>query len=189
MRGQSVMPGYYHLPEQTAEVMPDGKWFHTGDLGSIDRKGQLTITGRKKELTVTAGGKNVSPEVLEDSLATQPAESPTSSWSATSAPTSVPCSPSTQTCCPTGCPSTACRSARPPRPPSCPPFASPSRRPSSAPTRPSPRAESIRKIKVLTTDFTEANGLLTPSLKVKRLEATRRLASIIDEIYGGPVQN
>ncbi len=50
------------------------------------------------------------------------------------------------------------------------------------------RAESIRKIKVLTTDFTEANGLLTPSLKVKRLEATRRLASIIDEIYGGPVQ-
>ena len=51
------------------------------------------------------------------------------------------------------------------------------------------RAESIRKIKVLTTDFTEANGLLTPSLKVKRLEATRRLAPIIDEIYGGPVQN
>ena len=51
------------------------------------------------------------------------------------------------------------------------------------------RAESIRKIKVLTTDFTEANGLLTPSLKVKRAEATRRLASIIDEIYGGPVQN
>ena len=50
------------------------------------------------------------------------------------------------------------------------------------------RAESIRKIKVLTTDFTEANGLLTPSLKVKRLEATRRLAPVIDEIYGGPVQ-
>ena len=72
VRGQSVMPGYYHLPEQTAEVMPDGKWFHTGDLGSIDRKGQLTITGRKKELIVTAGGKNVSPEVLEDSLATHP---------------------------------------------------------------------------------------------------------------------
>ena len=51
------------------------------------------------------------------------------------------------------------------------------------------RAESIRKIKVLNTDFTEANGLLTPSLKVKRAEATRRLAPIIDEIYGGPVQS
>jgi len=51
------------------------------------------------------------------------------------------------------------------------------------------RAESIRKIKVLTTDFTEANGLLTPSLKVKRAEATRRFAPVIDEIYGGPVHN
>ena len=51
------------------------------------------------------------------------------------------------------------------------------------------RAESIRKIAVLSGDFTEANGLLTPSLKVKRAEATRRFAPVIDEIYGGPVHN
>ena len=48
VRGVSVMPGYYGLPDQTRAVMPDGKWFHTGDLGSIDRRGHLTITGRKK---------------------------------------------------------------------------------------------------------------------------------------------
>ena len=72
VKGVSVMPGYYHLPEQTHQVMPDGEWFHTGDLGSISKSGQLSITGRKKELIVTAGGKNVSPEVLEDSLATHP---------------------------------------------------------------------------------------------------------------------
>ncbi|MBF0940426.1 MAG: long-chain fatty acid--CoA ligase, partial [Schaalia georgiae] len=50
------------------------------------------------------------------------------------------------------------------------------------------RAESIRKFKVLTSDFTEANGLLTPSLKVKRTVAVRRLAPVIDELYGGPVE-
>ena len=72
VKGVSVMPGYYHLPDQTHQVMPDGEWFHTGDLGSISKSGQLSITGRKKELIVTAGGKNVSPEVLEDSLATHP---------------------------------------------------------------------------------------------------------------------
>ena len=51
------------------------------------------------------------------------------------------------------------------------------------------RAESIRKIRVLTTDFTEANGLLTPSLKVKRKAVLERYADVIDDIYGGPVQN
>ena len=51
------------------------------------------------------------------------------------------------------------------------------------------RAESIRKFKVLTSDFTEANGLLTPSLKVKRAVAVRRLAPVIDELYGGPVED
>ncbi|QWW20530.1 long-chain fatty acid--CoA ligase [Schaalia sp. 19OD2882] len=71
VKGVSVMQGYWNLPSETAQAIEDG-WFHTGDLGSISRKGQLTITGRKKELIVTAGGKNVSPEILEDSLATHP---------------------------------------------------------------------------------------------------------------------
>ncbi|WP_165214771.1 AMP-dependent synthetase/ligase [Schaalia sp. ZJ1691] len=70
-RGVSLMEGYYNLPEQTREAIPDG-WFHTGDLGTLDRHGHLKITGRKKELIVTAGGKNVSPEVLQESLATHP---------------------------------------------------------------------------------------------------------------------
>ncbi|WP_043535072.1 AMP-dependent synthetase/ligase, partial [Actinomyces polynesiensis] len=67
VRGISVMSGYHNLPEETAKALSGG-WFHTGDLGSLDRRGQLRITGRKKELIVTAGGKNVSPEVLEDAL-------------------------------------------------------------------------------------------------------------------------
>ena len=63
--------GYHNLPEATAEAFVDG-WFKTGDLASIDDRGHIRITGRKKELIVTAGGKNVSPEILEDALSTHP---------------------------------------------------------------------------------------------------------------------
>lgn len=71
LKGPSVMKGYWKMPKETSDVIENG-WFHTGDLGSVSRKGHLTITGRKKELIVTAGGKNVSPAVLEDALATHP---------------------------------------------------------------------------------------------------------------------
>lgn len=71
LKGISVSPGYYNMPEDTARAFRDG-WFHSGDLGSLDRKGNLRITGRKKELIVTAGGKNVSPEILEETLVTHP---------------------------------------------------------------------------------------------------------------------
>ncbi len=70
-QGISVTKGYHNLPGATAEAFVDG-WFRTGDLASIDDRGHVRITGRKKELIVTAGGKNVSPEVLEESLSTHP---------------------------------------------------------------------------------------------------------------------
>lgn len=71
VRGISVSRGYHNLPEATAEAFVDS-WFKTGDLASIDDRGHIRITGRKKELIVTAGGKNVSPEILEDALSTHP---------------------------------------------------------------------------------------------------------------------
>ena len=67
-RGGQVFAGYWHNDEATAEAKePDG-WFHTGDVGEIDDEGFVRITGRKKEILVTAGGKNVAPAVLEDRL-------------------------------------------------------------------------------------------------------------------------
>ncbi len=69
--GVNVFAGYHNNPEATAEVMQDG-WFATGDLGELDEDGFLRITGRKKEILVTAGGKNVAPAVLEDRLRAHP---------------------------------------------------------------------------------------------------------------------
>ncbi|WP_032396505.1 MULTISPECIES: long-chain fatty acid--CoA ligase [Nocardiaceae] len=67
LKGPVVFSGYWHNEKATAEAIVDG-WFHTGDLGTIDQEGYVSITGRKKEIIVTAGGKNVAPAVLEDAL-------------------------------------------------------------------------------------------------------------------------
>ena len=71
LRGNNIMRGYWRNPAATAEAF-DGEWFRTGDIGELDADGFLSITGRKKELLVTAGGKNVAPAGLEDPLRAHP---------------------------------------------------------------------------------------------------------------------
>jgi len=67
-RGGQVFSGYWHADQATAEAFEDGEWFRSGDVGEVDDEGFVRITGRKKEILVTAGGKNVAPAVLEDRL-------------------------------------------------------------------------------------------------------------------------
>ncbi|CAL9546515.1 Long-chain-fatty-acid--CoA ligase FadD15 [Streptomyces sp. enrichment culture] len=67
LHGEHLFKEYWNNPDATAEALADG-WFHTGDLGTLDEDGYLSITGRKKEIIVTAGGKNVAPAVIEDRI-------------------------------------------------------------------------------------------------------------------------
>jgi long-chain acyl-CoA synthetase len=72
VRGPNVFCGYLNQPAATADTIdPDG-WLHTGDVGTLDAEGFLTITGRKKDILITAGGKNLSPEKIENALKTSP---------------------------------------------------------------------------------------------------------------------
>lgn len=188
VKGLSVMPGYYHLPEQTHQVMPDGEWFHTGDLGSISKSGQLSITGRKKELIVTAGGKNVSPEVLEDSLATHPVianvivvgdQRPFIGALFTLDAEMLPdwlrkhglprCSP--------------LEAAQLPE------VQASLQRAVDRANKAVSRAESIRKFRIIDASFTVENGYVTPSMKLRRGKVLHDFADEVDELYGGPVES
>ncbi len=188
LKGPSVFQRYHNDPEATAACFTEDGWFRTGDLGSLDRDGYVSITGRAKEIIVTAGGKNVAPAALENTMRSHPLISqvlvvgdqrPFVAALITLDAEMLPDWLAAHSLPPMSVAEAASNVEV---------LASLQKAVDSANEHVS-RAESIRKIKVLTTDFTEANGLLTPSLKVKRLEATRRLASVIDEIYGGPVQN
>jgi long-chain acyl-CoA synthetase len=70
-RGANIMPGYYNKPGATADVLIDG-WFHTGDIGTINAEGYLSITDRKKDLLVTSGGKKIAPQPIESVLKQSP---------------------------------------------------------------------------------------------------------------------
>lgn len=187
IKGPSVFVEYHNDPEATAAAFTEDGWFRTGDLGSLDRDGYLSITGRAKEIIVTAGGKNVSPASLENELRAHPLVSqvlvvgdqrPFISALITLDEEMLPAWLSAH-----GLPTMSVAQAAT----NIEVLASLDKAVGRANEHVS-RAESIRKITVLATDFTEANGLLTPSLKVKRKEALTRFAPEIDEMYGGPVE-
>ncbi|MEI7715921.1 MAG: long-chain fatty acid--CoA ligase [Mycobacterium sp.] len=182
VRGGVVFSGYWRNEQATAEAFADG-WFKTGDLGAIDHDGFLKITGRKKELIVTAGGKNVAPAVLEDQLRAHPLIS-----QAIVVGDNKPFIGALITIDPEAFGGWKQRHHKPVG-------ASVDDLATdldliadieAAVTQANlavSHAESIRKFRILPVDFTEDTGELTPTLKVKRNVVAEKFASDIAAIY------
>ncbi len=187
VRGINVFREYWNNPEATAEAFSDGGWFRTGDIGSFDSEGFLTITGRKKEIIVTAGGKNVAPAALEDPIRANPIvgqvvvvgdQKPFISALVTLDSEMLPTWLANN-----GLPADMSL-ADAARDESV--HAEVQRAVDAANTRVS-RAESIRKFTILETEWTEASGHLTPKLSIKRNVIMNDFADEISAIYDEPV--
>lgn len=187
IKGPLVCKGYHNNPGVTTQQITDG-WLHTGDLGDISEDGFISITGRKKDLIITAGGKNVSPGLLE---------------------ASVMASPVVNQCLVIGDkkPFVAAlvtldladannwlesQGAKPE-----PDLASLAKnaivhaeveRAVNAANEGVSRAESIRKFEILPDEFTEANGMLTPSLKTRRAQIVEHYRELIDDVIYVPLK-
>jgi long-chain acyl-CoA synthetase len=183
VKGRHVFDGYWNNEKATAEAIDTEGWFHTGDVGELDGDGYLRITGRKKELIVTAAGKNVAPAPLEDRIRANPLVSqamvvgddrPFVAALVTLDPEAVD-----QWKEANGKPgaSLAELSSDPAI------VAAVQGAVDDANTLVS-RAEQVRKFVILDTDFTEESGHLTPSLKIKRNLIIRDFAKDIDALYG-----
>ncbi|MFD2796300.1 AMP-dependent synthetase/ligase [Promicromonospora vindobonensis] len=187
LRGPHIFRGYRNQPELTAEAFADG-WFRTGDLGRLDEHGHLHITGRKKEIIVTAGGKNVAPAVLEDRLRAHPLVSQVVAVGDQrpfiGAIITLDAEMLPGWCAANGLPKLSVDEARVHKRV----LAELDKAVDHANEAVS-KAESIRKIVVLDIDFTEANGYLTPSIKVKRSKVIADFANIIDAMYSTRTPN
>ena len=181
-KGDHVFREYNNNPEATAEAFTEDGWFHTGDLGRIDDDGFVYITGRKKELIVTAGGKNVAPAILEDRLRGHPLVSqvvvvgdqkPFIGALATLDSEMLPGWLRNH-----GLPEMSAKEAA-----ENPQVLAAIDRAIKRANEAVSRAESIRKFRILPIDFTVANGYMTPSMKLKRAAVLRDFADDIEKIY------
>ena len=185
VKGVNVFREYWRNPEATEESF-DGSWFRTGDIGELDEKGNLSITGRKKELIVTAGGKNVAPNTLEDPIRSNSIvgqvvvvgdQKPFISALVTLDPEMLPAwlkthGESSDMTLEQAAVSPAVK-------------AEVQRAIDEANARVS-RAESIREFRILPTEWTEATGHLTPKLSIKRSVIMKDFSAEIDDIYAAP---
>ncbi|MEX2981929.1 long-chain fatty acid--CoA ligase [Streptomyces sp. C36] len=184
LHGEHLFSGYWNNEAATAEAMSDG-WFHTGDVGTLDEEGYLSITGRKKEIIVTAGGKNVAPAVIEDRIRAhalvaecmvvgdgRPFVAALVTLDEDFLPRWLE-----QHDKPAGL--TAAELADDPD------LLADVQKAVDDGNAAVSKAESVRKFRILPAQFTEASGHVTPSLKLKRNVVAKDFADEIEAIYRG----
>ncbi|MEU3073633.1 AMP-dependent synthetase/ligase [Streptomyces laurentii] len=185
LHGEHIFSGYWNNEAATAEALADG-WFHSGDIGTLDEDGYLTITGRKKEILVTAGGKNVAPAVIEDRIRAHALvaecmvvgdgrpfvaalvtldEDFLGRWAAEHGK-------------PAGSTATSLRED--------PELLAEVQRAVDDGNSAVSKAESVRKFRILSAQFTEEAGHITPSLKLKRNVVAKDFADEIEALYNAP---
>lgn len=187
VKGPLVCKGYHNNPEVTTQQITDG-WLHTGDLGDISEDGFISITGRKKDLIITAGGKNVSPGLLEASVMTSPVVNQClvigDKKPFVAALVTLDLADANNWL--------ESQGAKPE-----PDLASLAKnaivhaeveRAVNAANEGVSRAESIRKFEILPDEFTEANGMLTPSLKTRRAQIIEHYRELIDNVIYVPLK-
>ena len=187
VKGPLVCKGYHNNPGVTAQQITDG-WLHTGDLGDISEDGFISITGRKKDLIITAGGKNVSPGLLEASVMTSPVVNQClvigDKKPFVAALVTLDLADANKWL--------ESQGAKPE-----PDLASLAKnaivhaeveRAVNAANEGVSRAESIRKFEILPDEFTEANGMLTPSLKTRRAQIVEHYRELIDNVIYVPLK-
>lgn len=187
VKGPLVCKGYHNNPGVTTQQITDG-WLHTGDLGDISEDGFISITGRKKDLIITAGGKNVSPGLLEASVMTSPVVNQClvigDKKPFVAALVTLDLADANKWL--------ESQGAKPE-----PDLASLAKnaivhaeveRTVNAANEGVSRAESIRKFEILPDEFTEANGMLTPSLKTRRAQIVEHYRELIDDVIYVPLK-
>jgi long-chain acyl-CoA synthetase len=185
IRGPGVMKGYYKNPQATAEAIDADGWFHSGDIGEVDRDGHVRITDRKKDIIVTAGGKNVSPQNLENLLKTYPIVSQAMVYGDRRKYLTVLVCASEE----------AARKLLSDKGVPAGNYAEISKRPEIVAevqavvdqiNKDLPPYETLKRFILADHDFTQETGELTPTLKVKRKQVTltykRQLDALYDEV-------
>ena len=182
VRGPNIFQGYYKNPEATAETLVDG-WLHTGDIGEVDSEGYVKITGRKKDIIITAGGKNITPANLEAEIKQHPlvsqcvvigdrrpflvamvtldpeeAEKFAAEHGLSTEPEALAQAPEVRTTIEEHLAKVNAKFAR---------------------------VEQVKKIAILPRDLSQEGGELTPTMKVKRNVVAEKYAGEIDALYSG----
>jgi len=181
-KGACVMRGYYNRPDLTGEAFDDG-WFRTGDIGELDDDGFLKITGRKKEIIVTAGGKNVIPALLEDQIRADALVS-----QCVVLGDQRPFISALVTLDEEALPGWLERHGLPAGTSAAEAAGHEKVREAiqaliDEANRSVSQAEAIKEFRVIAEDFTEASGHLTPSLKIKRAQVMTDYSEIVEDIY------